>query len=327
MKILAGDVGGTNTRLALVEIDDTGAHILHQRTYDSRQYTNLAAVVVEFLGELPTKPERACYGIAGPIEDGVSHLPNLGWIVEESALAALTGVHHVKLINDFSAVGHAIPLLQPDDLAELQPGQPPDHATIAVIGAGTGLGQGFLIWTGDHYRVCASEGGHADFAARNELECELRAYLHDRYGHVSCERVISGAGLVNIYRFLVHAGFAQEQPAVHAAMAKHDPAAVIAEHGLDDSDVLCVKALDLFASAYGAQAGNLALTARAGAVYLAGGIAPKILPKLRDGAFMQAFRDKGRFTEMLSRISAHVIRNPQVGLIGAAAVAHRGIHD
>lgn len=323
MKVLAGDIGGTNTRLALVEIDDTGDQILHQRTYDSRQYTGLATVVVKFLRELPARPGRACFGVAGPIEDSVSRLPNLGWIIEEPALAAEIGIPQTKLINDFSAVGHAIPFLRPADLAGLQPGRTRRHEPIAVIGAGTGLGQGFLMYTGNGYRVCVSEGGHADFAARNELECELRAYLHDRYGHVSCERVISGAGLVNIYRFLVHAGFAQEQPAVHAAMAKHDPAAVIAEHGLDNSDVLCVKALDLFASAYGAQAGNLALTVRAGAVYLAGGIAPKIIAKLKDGVFIRAFCDKGRFATMMSRIPVYTILNSQAGLIGAAAAAYR----
>ena len=321
MKILAGDIGGTNARLALVELDGSRARFLRAQTYESRRYPGLSAVAREFIAELPERPTRASYAIAGPVENGTAHLPNLGWDVDAGSLARETGIADTRLLNDFGAVGHAIPLMQPGDLAELQQGRRHEHAPIAIIGAGTGLGQGFLVWTGERYRVCGSEGGHADFAARSDVESELHAWLRERYGRVSCERVISGTGLVNIYRFLAHAGFAREQPAVQAAMAQRDPAAVITELGLNGTDLLCVKALDLFASAYGAQAGNLALTVHAGAVYLAGGIAPKILPKLGDGGFIQAFRDKGRFGEMMSRIPVYAILNPQVGLLGAATAS------
>jgi len=326
MNVLAGDIGGTNARLALVALDSAGARVLRARTYESRRYTGLGVVVREFLAEIQVPPEHARYAVAGPVENGAAHLPNLNWTVNAAALAAETGISDTRLLNDFSAIGHAIAVLGADDLVVLQRGRPTPRDPIAIIGAGTGLGQGFLIWTGERYQVCPSEGGHADFAARDGTEDALRAWLHGRYGHASWERVLSGNGLVNIYRFLAESGFAPERPDVRAAMECNDAAAEITRLGLAGEDPLCVRSLMLFVSAYGAQAGNLALTLRAGAVYLGGGIAPKILAALRDGrfGFLDAFRAKGRFVSMMESIAVRVIVNPQAGLIGAAASVRDG---
>jgi glucokinase len=322
--ILAGDIGGTNVRLALVALDENGARIQHARTYESRRYAGLGAAVHEFLSEVPERPAQARYAVAGPVESGVAHLPNLDWVVDTAALAMETGIADTQLLNDFSAVGYAVPLLGANDLVELQAGQPAPRSPIAILGAGTGLGQGFLVWAGEGYCVCDSEGGHADFAPRDATECAFRAWLQDHYGHASWERVLSGSGLVNLYHFLAESNDAQERPDVQAAMSKGDPAAVIAQHGLAGDDPLCTRALSMFVSAYGAQAGNIALMLQAGAVYLAGGIAPKILAALRGPGFRAAFRDKGRFTTMMDTMAIHVIVNPHVGLIGAAASARTG---
>ncbi len=224
----------------------------------------------------------------------------------------------------FVAVGYGIELLGPSDLATLQEGTPTPHGPIALIGAGTGLGQGFLLWEGDHYRVLPSEGGHGDFAPRDKVQVGLLRFLQQQFERVSWERLLSGAGLINTYRYLHSAAVAPEQATVRAEMEKEDPATVISRHALAGTDCLSVRSLDLFCEIFGAQAGNLALTVVAtGGVYLAGGIAPRIVERLKDGRFLTAFRDKGRMSELLSRIPVHVIMNPNVGLLGAAAVAGR----
>jgi len=215
-------------------------------------------------------------------------------------------------------------MLGPSDLLTLQEGSPIPQGPIALIGAGTGLGQGFLLWEGDHYRVLPSEGGHGDFAPRGELQTGLLQFLRRRFGRVSWERLLSGAGMVNAYNHLLASGVAPERETVRDEMEKEDPAAVITRHGLEKTDDLSDRALDLFCDVLGAQAGNLALTVIAtGGVYLAGGIAPRIAERLKSGPFLTAFRDKGRMAELLSRIPVHVIMNPNVGLLGAAAVAAR----
>ncbi|HEY8106572.1 MAG TPA: glucokinase, partial [Gemmatimonadales bacterium] len=201
---------------------------------------------------------------------------------------------------------------------------PAPQGPIALIGPGTGLGQGFLLWDGERYRVYPSEGGHGDYAPHDELQSDLLEFLRGQFGHVSWERLLSGPGLVNVYRFLVASSAAPEQAAVRAEMEKEDPAAVISRHGLAKTDRLADRALDLFCGLLGAQAGNLALTViAAGGVYLAGGIAPRIVERLKTGPFLAAFRDKGRMSELLARVPVHVIVNPNGGLLGAAAVAAR----
>jgi glucokinase len=322
MRVLAGDIGGTNARLALVEVTDATTRILHERRYPSSSAPGFAPIVRRYLDEVREIPERACYGIAGPVVDGECRTPNLPWTVSARALAADSGIRCTTIINDFDAAGHGVGRLGPADLVTLQDGVPVEHGAIALIGAGTGLGEGFLTWDGGRYRVHPSEGGHVNFAARNEVEWRLRNSLMDEFGHVSYERILSGPGLAQLYSHLAATGVAAERPEVRREMEHGDPAAVVSRHALAGDDPLSVKALDIFASAYGSQAGNLALTVLAtGGVYVAGGIAPRIVAKLRDGAFMTAFRSKGRLSDLAARIPVHVIVSPDVGLLGAAVAA------
>jgi glucokinase len=322
--VLAGDVGGTNARLAIVELNGPSARIARENRYPSRDYPGLTPIVHRFYQEGPTRPDRACFGIACPVVSGDCTVPNLPWAVSASKLAAEIGIPRTTIINDFVALGYGIEQLGPSDLATLQEGSPTPHGPVALIGAGTGLGQGFLVWERDHYRVLPSEGGHGDFAPRGQLQAGLLQFLRRQFDRVSWERLLSGAGMVNAYRYLLAFTAAPEQATVRAEMEKEDAAGVITRHGLAGTDRLSDRALDLFCEIFGAQAGNLALTVVAtGGVYLAGGIAPRIVDRLKSGPFLTAFRDKGRMSELLSRIPVHVITNPKVGLLGAAAVAGR----
>lgn len=323
MIVLAGDIGATNARLALVEIDTGRARVVHQESSDSKNAPALDTLVGRFLEVHPEpRPERASFGVAGPVDGGRVNLTNLGWTLDQSTLGRDVGIP-VRLINDFVAIGYAIPLLAGSDLAELQHGAapPPERAPVAIIGAGSGLGHAFLLWEGDRYVAHSSEAGHGDFAPRTPLEAELLAYLRAEYGHVSWERVVSGPGLVAVYRFLAARGAPREQPGVRAELERGDAAAVITKHALERSDPVCSEALDRFVDAYGSQAGNFALSVRARSVYVAGGIAPRILPKLLEGGFARAFRAKGRFEDYLARVPVRVITRPDVGLLGAAVAA------
>jgi glucokinase len=322
--VLAGDVGGTNARLAIVEMDGRTARIVRERRYPSRDHPGLAPIVRRFCEEEASRPDRACFGIACPLVGDDCTAPNLPWTINGRALAAEIGIPRTRIINDFVAVGYGIELLGASDLVTLQEGRPEPQGPIALIGAGTGLGQGFLLWEGDHYRVLPSEGGHGDYAPRGKLQAGLLQFLDRQFNRVSWERLLSGPGLVNTYRYLLASAVAPEQATVRAEMEKEDPAAVIAGHALARTDCLSDRALDLFCEIFGAQAGNLALTVvSTGGVYLAGGIAPRIVERLKSGPFLTAFRDKGRLSELLSRIPVHVIMNPNGALLGAAAVAGR----
>jgi glucokinase len=322
--VLAGDIGGTNARLATVELTGRTARIADRRQYPSAEYPGLAPIVCRFLDDTGSRPDHACFGIACPVVGDDCTAPNLPWTISVRALSKEIGIARTAIINDFVAVGYGIELLERADLATLQEGHAVTEGPIALIGAGTGLGQGFLLWEGDHYRVLASEGGHADFAPGGELQAGLLASLAARFGRVSWERLLSGPGIANIYRYLAESGAEAEQPAVRAELDREDPAKVIVRHGLAGDDRLSARALDLFCEVLGAQAGNLGLTVVAsGGVYLAGGIAPRIVERLASGPFMAAFRNKGRLSELLARMPVHVILNPSVGLLGAAAVAGR----
>lgn len=311
MLILAADIGGTNTRLALIETTGSGARIIDRDGAQSRTLSSLAPRVRRFLAGKPV-PARACFAVAGPVADGTVQTTNLPWIIRTAELAAEIGIPDTVLINDFAAVGESLALLGPAELSTLQAGRPDPTGPIALIGAGTGLGQGFLFHDGTRYRVRASEGGHASFAARTAREWRLRAWLEQRLGPVSWENVLSGSGLLAVYQCL------------SGSSRPEDPAAISAR-GLDGSDPVAVEALDLFVAVYGTQAGNLALTVLAtGGVYLAGGIAPRLIAKLRDGTFMKAFREKGELEEFLARVPVQVIMSPDAGVLGAAAVAARG---
>ena len=322
MIILAGDVGGTNARLALVELDAGGARLARSAVYPSAQYPGLTPIVRQFLAETGGKPERACYGMAGPVVDQRCQFSNLSWIVDARELARDTGIASTWLINDFSAVAWGIARLGGDDIVVLQEGRAIEGGPIGLIGAGTGLGTGFLLWDKGGYGVHPSEMSHTAFAARDEHEWGLTKFLIQQFGRVSWERILSGPGFVNLYQYLVATGYAPEQERVVREMQMDKPAAVISRHGLAKTDKLCVKALDMFASIYGAQAGHLAVTLVAtGGIYVAGGIAPKIIDKLKDGTFMRSFVAMGRFEAFAQQIPVRVVMNPDVGLIGAAAAA------
>lgn len=324
MRVLAGDIGATNARLALFEWRNGRPESIHEARFSTGDYSGLAEVVARFRSELDQSPRRVCLGVACPLEDGACRMPNLDWVLDERALREEIGIRETRLINDFDAVGHGLALLDPSDLAELQEGDPAADGTVALLGAGTGLGAGFVGRREGHATVYSSEAGHADFSPRTNEEWELREFLRGRHGRVSWERVLSGPGLVDIYRFLAESGFAPERETVRREMDATDPAAVVSSRGLAGDDPLCVRALEVFVSLYGSKAGDLVLTLDArGGVYLAGGIAPKILPKLREGEFRRAFRDKGRLKGILERVPVHVILNPDVGLLGAARVAAR----
>lgn len=326
MRVLAGDIGATNARLALVEWQGEEARFLDERHFESARYDALEPIVRDFVSGLSRVPDRACLGVPGPVVEGKTVLTILGWEADELALAEAAGVPGLRILNDFEAVARSVPLLAGDDLATLQQGRPPGSGArskpVAVVGAGTGLGHAYLTWEGEWVRVHASEGGHVDFAPRTPLEWELRRYLAARHGRVSCERVVSGPGLMNVYRFLADSGWAPEASEVREEMAEQDPAGVISGRGMEGSDPLCEKALDLFVSCYGTRVGDVALVLRSeGGIFLAGGIAPRILPKLRDGSFLRAFLDKGRLRPLLEQVPVRVILNSRAGLLGAAAFA------
>lgn len=323
MKMLVGDIGGTHARLAIAQVHSDSCSLLNRRDYDSAPYDGLAPIVERFQQDVNERLQHACFAVPCPVGAGVCHMPNLGWQLDPARVADELGMEDVHIINDFDAQGHALAVLHPGDFAVLQQGSPRPRGPIAVIGAGTGLGQGFLFWEVNGYRVHPSEGGHTDFAPRTQREAELFVYLLDRFGHVSYERVLSGPGLVNVYEFL-RSRAAKRSAELERAITRGDAAAVIAEWGLERRDPLAVEALDIFADVYGAQAGNLVLALRAdGGVYVTGGIAPQIIQKLKDGTFMRAFHAKGRMTSLLEQVPVRVVMNEDAGLLGAAAALRR----
>lgn len=319
---LAGDIGGTKTLLRLF---GTGGSVIAERRYDSAAFASLNQVVAGFLSDCPALSlASACFGVAGPVEDGRANITNLPWRIDAASIAAEFHIPQVRLINDFQAVAYGIEALDSRDLATLQAGSPQKGGVRAVIGAGTGLGEGFMVWQGTYYAAFPSEGSHADFAPTDELQIELLRYLAERYGHVSYERLLSGPGLVNIFEFLRDSRGIQPTAELQSAMKTGDPAAAISLCAMGGKDDLAEAALDLFARIYGAEAGNLALKVLArGGVYIAGGIAPQIMGKLEEDVFLRAFVDKGRFAGLLGDIPVHVVLNPMVGLLGAARVAER----
>jgi glucokinase len=320
--LLAGDVGGTKTTLALFEAADGRPALVHEATLPSRDFESLEGAIEHFLGGARRADiDAACVGIAGPVMDGRCATTNLPWVVDERLLAYAIPAAHARLLNDLEATAHGIFALGEDDLIPLQSGVP-RRGNIAVIAAGTGLGEAFVVSDGRVRTVIATEGGHADFAPRGELEEDLLRHLRKDFGRVSYERVLSGPGLVNVYRFLRDTGVAPESPEVAGLMRDRDPAAVITDLGARLADRLCAVTLTVFVSVYGAEAGNLALkTFAVGGVVLAGGIAPRIMPALRAGPFVSAFRDKGRLAPFMEMIPVHVALNPKTALLGAARVA------
>ena len=328
--LLATDVGGTKAALALATAGAARPQIVAQHVYACREFDGLQPIVAAFLQLQPVAGNRgaiaaACLSVAGPVAANATTLTNLGWKVSGNTLAAELRLPEVRLVNDFEAAGLGISRIAANELESLQEGSPVARTARLVIGAGSGLGVGLLTWQDDGYTVHPSEAGHADFAPMDELQDKLLGHLRRTYGRVSYERVVSGPGLMRIFSFLQETGAGIPSKQLRDAdKSRKDTAELIAEFALAKLDPLAVRALDLFVAAYGAFAGNMALATLAhGGVYIAGGIAPKIAPKLKDGAFMRAFTSKGRFSEVLATMPVHIVMNPQVGLQGALLEAAR----
>jgi glucokinase len=326
--LLAGDIGGTRTRLAL--FNETGGTLrLAQSTrYDSKSAATLEEIVVRFLGE-NGNPETtaACFGVAGAVVGGKVRATNLPWQVTESGLADHLDIPRVRLINDLEAAARGVlAVTDPAALVTLQEGSPPpEHRARALVSAGTGLGVALMWWNGDQYEVAPSEGGHTEFAPQDELEDALLLWLRAQLGHVSYERLVSGPGLANIYRFLREYRKLPEPPWLTERIGGGDPAPVVSAAALAREDPVCEEALTTFVRIYGAAAGNYALTALAvGGVFLGGGIAPQILPLLQQGPFLEAFALKGRFSNTMRRIPVHVVAAHDVALLGAATCVGGG---
>ncbi len=324
--ILAGDIGGTKTNLGHFVLEGDAFTPKKIRNFRNAEYPEFSSILKEFLKEHPGEIEVACFGVAGPVINGVCRTTNLPWVVDISKLKALLKIEVVSLINDMEATAYGIQALPKTALAVLNHGKAVPQGNIAVIAAGTGLGEGMLIWDGRHYRAVASEGGHSDFAPCNNLELDLCKYLLKKFGHSSYERVLSGPGLLNIYDFLKERNYANEPAWLKNEMTQENSSSVITKNALHGRNKLCVKTLDLFCAIYGAEAGNLALKVLGlGGVYLGGGIAPKIISKLQDGVFRKAFLEKGRFSKFLSKIPVHAILEEKTALHGAAVYALQSI--
>lgn len=323
--ILAGDIGGTKTVLALHEEANGEFKLLRDETFKSKEHTSLEQILAKFLkGE---KLQAGCFGVAGAVIEGKAQTTNLPWKLDEKVLAQAIGAPVVKLLNDLEAAAYGMLYLKPEELVSLNPNNPPVRkGNVAVIAAGTGLGEAMLYWNGVRHDPIASEGGHCDFAARTDIEIELLKYLRKKIsGHVSYERILSGPGYMNVYEFLRDQGYHAESAELKAKLASAEvPSAMITQLGQAGTDPLCRATNDLFSEIYGAEAGNLALKCVAvGGVYIGGGIAPKMLPDLQRGGFWQAFLDKGRFSGLMKTLPVFVSNNPRAPLIGAAHFARQ----
>lgn len=338
MFLLAGDIGGTKTILRLVEVTEVTLtektfKTVREAQYTSASFPDLVPIVREFLAQdTYIKPQSACFAIAGPVVNNTCNLTNLNWVLDTQRLELELEIPKISLLNDFAANSFGILGLKDFDVHTLQEGAARENSPIAVIGAGTGLGEAFLVPQGKKYQIFASEGGHTDFAPRNELEMELLKYLRKKLKieHISVERVVSGQGIVSIYQFLRDTNYEKESPAIgdkiklweQESKKTIDPAAIISQAAFKQSDRLSEKTMDVFIRAYGAETGNLALKLLSyGGIYIAGGIAAKILPLMQDGRFLETFQDKGRVGTLIEKIPVHIVLSPQVGLVGSVLYA------
>ncbi|MEO8992315.1 MAG: glucokinase [Nitrosospira sp.] len=324
---ISGDIGGTKVLLQATELKDGKTQICCERRYESQEYTCFSDMLKEFVQEtmkLGTGSSfaSACFAVAGPITQQVANLTNLPWIMDGSAIAREFSIPVVKLINDFKAVALGVETLSESDLVTLQAGKPSPRENRVTLGAGTGMGVAWLIWQDNCYIPLSSEAGHMDFASANELQDRLLQYLRKKFGHVSVERILSGPGLVNTFNFLQTD--LNNTSALAQVRLKPDDAAQVTDLATNHKHSIAVRTMDLFVEIYGAYAGNLALAGLCrNGVYVAGGIAPRIIDKLGEGGFMKAFRDKGRFSALMEDIPVRVVMNPKIGLLGATQEAQR----
>lgn len=318
--ILAGDVGGTKTLLVLKD----GQTVLAEERYASKDYGGLTHIVRDFLALTAAKVDRAAFGVAGPVQDNRSKATNLPWDIDGARLAADLGIAEVRILNDFAAVGFGLEALGPDDMVALNDGKADPDGPIAILGAGTGLGEGFMVKCGAERAFVASEGGHVDFGPRNEREIGFLRFMLRLHKRVSVERAVSGPGIANLYLYMIDAGRRPTEEVAKDIAAGGDVAAIVARHAQTRDCPVCVEVMDTFLNLYGAEAGNLALKILAsGGVYVAGGIAPKIIDLIRTGPFMAAYGAKGRLSDVVRSFPVKVVLNPKVGLLGAALVAER----
>jgi glucokinase len=321
--LMAGDIGGTKTRLALVSPEAGPRQFVAEQEFHSADYKGLPPVVEAFLAKTGGQATSACFDVAGPVIDGRARLTNLAWDLDETGLCTDLGLKRVTLLNDLNAIAHAIPHLKPEEWVDINPGKATPHGAIAVMAPGTGLGEAFLIWSGTAYVACSSEGGHRDFGPTNHVQAGLWSYLTDRFRHVAYERVAAGIGVQNVYDYVRSCDPASESPAFAALLqAATDRTPLIIEAALQnpDNNPLAAQALRIIIDVWGAEAGNLALTVLAtGGVYLAGGLPPRLLAQLRDGAFLRAFCAKGRFANLLREVPIKVV-TVNAALLGAAMV-------
>ncbi len=324
MRVLAGDIGGTKTAVAIAEINAERIVLRQSEVYPSAEFPSLEAILDRFLSSVRTRPAVGAFGVAGPVRQGRAKITKLPWIIDERRVAERTRIPQVTVLNDFVAAALGLPYLSTGQVLVLRRGREESGGPVALIGAGTGLGQAALVRSSGRPTAIASEGGHADFGPRSELEDRLVAFVRARFGRVTRDRLLSGGGLVLMYEFLEADGFAPPQAFVREAFDQEDPAAVISRFGISGEDRLCSEALRMFVAIYGSEAGNLALQFRAtGGLYVGGGIAPKILPALRGPEFLAAFGSKPPMEDLLVSIPVRVVREPRLGLYGAAAGAYR----
>lgn len=326
MKVLAGDIGGTHSRLLYADVMDATVTPIAEEVFSSHAYTGLLPIINAFLNNQQdcSDIQAACFAVAGPVTGDSASITNLPWVIERKELVDILGLTNVSLMNDFQGVGYGLEALNEKDMHVIQQGKVLPHAPRVMLGAGTGFGQSMQVWQQDRYVVLASEGGHVDFAPRGELQIELLNYLLRSQSRVSVDDLLSGRGLVSMCRFLTDTGRGEISSNLQQEMANGDPAAAISHHALSEDDALASATLDLFIDIYAAQAANVALSNLAtGGVYIAGGIAPKILPRLTDGRFLHSFCDKPPMQSLLASIPLQVVLNTHTGLLGAALAASR----
>jgi len=325
-QIIAGDVGGTNTRILLAEWVDGKIRVQAIRRYNSQEFSDLSTIIQQFMTELDIteSPAACCFAVAGPVHNAVAKITNLPWIVDSKVLQGLFDIERVDLLNDFQAVAYGVSLLQVDELVELQEGDAEGRGNRVFLGAGTGFGVSYQVWQDGCYMTYVSEAGHVAFAPTNDLEVALLVWLRERHEYVSIELLLSGSGLYRIYQFLAEASGLSISPQLQGLMQQQDPAGIITQYALSGEDELCLRTVDCFLNIYGAMCGNVALNYMArGGVYIAGGIAPRLKDLLLASGFMTAFRNKGVMQGLMQEFNVKLVMQADAGLYGAAVWAGR----